>query len=449
MPLAIGDIRTEARGELLVERIASTGSVVVKELGGNRAGEQAVHRFLSSPYVSPDSIVDTLAARTGEQCAGRHIVAIQDTTEINFVGRCKRRHGFGPAGNGKDPGYFIHAVIAVDVEAAAVVGLVGADIWTRPQAPATARRTRAIEGKELMRWLDGCAAAATVLDQAASVTVISDREGDIYEHFARRPAGVEHIVRVAQNRLLENRGRVFEALENAPLLEQHTLTVPIPGPGNRTRTAVVGIKAGSVRIRRPRYHKPDPAKPEHLDLTLVEVREINPPDPKAAICWRLYTTHEVRTAEHASRIVALYKLRWRIEQVFRALKGDGLHLEDSQIADCQRMFNLAAVALAGAVRTLQLVDARDGSPRPATDVIDAGFLTPLARLSKQLEGKTERQKNPHPPASLAWLAWIIARLGGWNCYYKPPGPKTMRNGWTKLSTFLSGYAFATMAEADV
>ena len=28
-----------------------------------------------------------------------------------------------------------------------------------------------------------------------------------------------------------------------------------------------------------------------------------------------------------------------------------------------------------------------------------------------------------PPRSLAWLAWIIARLGGWNCYYKPPGPK--------------------------
>ncbi len=48
--------------------------------------------------------------------------------------------------------------------------------------------------------------------------------------------------------------------------------------------------------------------------------EINPPDPKAAICWRLYTSQEVHTAEDASRIVALYKLRWRIEQVFRAVR---------------------------------------------------------------------------------------------------------------------------------
>ena len=34
--------------------------------------------------------------------------------------------------------------------------------------------------------------------------------------------------------------------------------------------------------------------------------------------------------------------------------------------------------------------------------------------------------NFHPPRSLAWLAWIVARLGGWNSYYKSPGLKTMR-----------------------
>jgi hypothetical protein len=28
------------------------------------------------------------------------------------------------------------------------------------------------------------------------------------------------------------------------------------------------------------------------------------------------------------------------------------------------------------------------------------------------EGKTERQKNPHPARSLSWVAWIAARLGG-------------------------------------
>jgi hypothetical protein len=103
------------------------------------------------------------------------------------------------------------------------------------------------------------------------------------------------------------------------------------------------------------------------------------------------------------------------------------------------MFNLAAIGLAGAIRTIQLVDARDGGPRPATDVVDANFATAFDRLSKKLEGRTQRQKNPHAPGSLAFVA---ARLGGWNCYYKPPGPKTMRDGWNRLAATLEGYALA-------
>jgi hypothetical protein len=87
------------------------------------------------------------------------------------------------------------------------------------------------------------------------------------------------------------------------------------------------------------------------------------------------------------------------------------------------MLNLAAIGLAGAIRTIQLVDARDGSARPATDVIDAGFTAALERLSTKLEGKTARQKNPHAPGSLAFVSWIAARLGGWIATIIPPAPR--------------------------
>jgi hypothetical protein len=103
-------------------------------------------------------------------------------------------------------------------------------------------------------------------------------------------------------------------------------------------------------------------------------------------------------------------------------------LEATQMHQAERLFKLAVVGLAAACRTIQLVDARNGSARPATDVIDAALLSVAEAIGPTLEGNTERQKNPHLPHSLAWLAWIIARLGGWNCYYKPPGPKTMRAG---------------------
>jgi hypothetical protein len=65
-----------------------------------------------------------------------------------------------------------------------------------------------------------------------------------------------------------------------------------------------------------------------------------------------------------------------------------------------------------------------------------------AAICPSLEGKTPRQRNPHLRGSLSWLSWIVARLGGWNCYYKPPGPKTMRTGWDKLAAMAAGYHLA-------
>ena len=150
----------------------------------------------------------------------------------------------------------------------------------------------------------------------------------------------------------------------------------------------------------------------------------------------------------ARRFVSNYQrcLLWDIEEVFRALKSDGMRLEETQMHEAQRLFKLAVVGLATACRTMQLVDARNGSPRPATDVIDAASLSAAEAIGATLEGKTERQKNPHPPHSLAWLAWIIARLGGWNCYYKPPGPKTMRAGWGQFESMAAGFTVATTFE---
>ena len=443
--MGFGDIRVAQRADWLIERVVSSGSVVLSRLGETRAGEMAVRRFLSSPYVSVERIVASLAERTAQQCAGRRILAVQDTSEINFSGRDKKRRGFGPGGDGKTPGYFIHPVIAIDVEADAVVGLVDAAIWTRSKARAEARRSRRFEDKESARWLAGCEAAAAVLGEAVSVTMVADRECDIYPLFARKPARLDVIVRAAQDRTLAGGGRLFEALSEAPSLGFREVRVAPRGPGDKGRIAKVELRVGRVAIARPR-NDAEAADPPELVLTLVEARERDAPAGKTPLHWRLLTTYHVTTAEQADEVVQLYRLRWRIEQTFRALKSDGLALGDSQIIDAERMFNLAAIGLAGAIRTIQLVDARDGSPRPASDVIDDGSGEAMRRLSKKLEGNTVRQKNPHPPGSLAFVSWIAARLGGWNCYYKPPGPKTMRRGWDRLTATMEGYVLATQAK---
>ncbi|MGA2495839.1 MAG: hypothetical protein ABSF67_23420, partial [Roseiarcus sp.] len=86
-----GDIRVSRRFEKLLEEIASSGSLVVRKIGGDRAGEIGAHRFLGSDRTTPRAIVDEAAERTARACRGRRVVAAQDTTEINFSGRDKGR----------------------------------------------------------------------------------------------------------------------------------------------------------------------------------------------------------------------------------------------------------------------------------------------------------------------------------------------------------------------
>ena len=128
--MSFGDIRVAERADWLIERVATAGTLVLRRVGETRAGERAVHRFLSSPHVSVERIVETLAARTAAQCADRRVLTIQDTSEINFAGRDRKRRDFGPAGDGQTPGFFIHPVVAIDIETEAIIGLVDAAIWT-------------------------------------------------------------------------------------------------------------------------------------------------------------------------------------------------------------------------------------------------------------------------------------------------------------------------------
>jgi hypothetical protein len=436
----VGDVRLEGRGAWLLERIVATGSVVVRRLGRNRAEEVAAHRYLGSPRVTPQGIVETAALRTGAAARGLVVVAAQDTTEIAFSAKNAAGRALGTGSDHKSPAFFIHPVVAVDARDEAVIGLVDAAIWTRSGEELAPRHKRAIADKESGRWLDATEAAAERLAGAAAIVVVADREGDIYSHFAARPAGVDFAVRAHHDRVLAGGGSLFAAPDAWPELARSEVRVAPRGIGDKGRVARVALKAGRVVLNRPRTAEPtDPAR---LELGLVEAREIDPPQGVAPLLWRIVTTLPIDSAEAAARVVTFYRLRWRIEQVFRALKIDGLGLDQTQMVKAEALFRLAAMALLAAVRIVQLVDARDGTDRPMAEVLDPELIEPAAAIGKSLEGKTQKQINPHRKGTLSWLSWIVARLGGWHCYGKPPGPKTMAIGWDLFAATLAGYLLA-------
>jgi hypothetical protein len=243
-------------------------------------------------------------------------------------------------------------------------------------------------------------------------------------------------------------GTLFTVAAGFPLAGPWKLELP-SRPGRAARTAEIGIRFGPVVICRPVNEK-DRTLAATVRLSLVEVLEPSAPDGAEPIHWRLLSTHEINTVEDAWRIVGWYKLRWTIEQLFRVTKSQGLGLEDSQMATADRLMKLAAVAIKAACIDIQLVQERDGTyGLPASIAFSKPQIDTIEALSPTLEGTTDRQKNPHPCRSLARASWVMARLGGWNCYYKPPGPITMRRGMEQFHSIHRGRLLGSTRDRDV
>jgi hypothetical protein len=182
----LGDARRDDRAAWMLDRIVASGSLVMREVGGDRSGEIAAHRLLSCEDVEPAALLAPHVARTAEACRGRRVVAAQDTSEINFDWRRQPATGLGPTGNPGVRGFFVHPVVAIDAEDEALLGIVGARIWTRGEEATPDHRDIAFDQKESRRWLEGAESAAAHLGQTATqVVMVADREGDIYPMFAR------------------------------------------------------------------------------------------------------------------------------------------------------------------------------------------------------------------------------------------------------------------------
>lgn len=435
-----GDIRLDQVGATILERMSQRKTVCLRQLGGDRGGELRIGRFFASEKVTAEKIVDDWGRLTGPASVGRHVLAIQDTCEVKFPTTAQRRRGLGPVKKGNSHGLLVHAMIAVDAPTGACLGLVGGEVWTRDGVVEIAHRDRPLAERESKRWLATAERAKTVLEQAAMVTVVADREADIYAQWASVPEEGFHLLSRAMNdRRLAGGGLLFDAMAGFALVGQRKIELPAREPGRAARTAKLELRFGTVAVRRP-HHESDRSLAKTVTLQAIEVREIDAPLGVEPLYWRLLTTHTIVDAEAAWCIVDWYRMRWIVEQLFRVMKSQGLQLEDSQVTSAERLTKLAAVATKAACIDIQLTQERDGKAGlPASTVFSEAEIETLAVLGPTLEGKTERQRNPHPLRSLAAASWIIARLGGWNCYNKPPGPITMRRGMEQFHAIHRGH----------
>jgi hypothetical protein len=431
--------------------------VRVRRLGGDRAGEIRITRFLRNPSVSLGEMVDTAFARCAAACAGREVLAIQDTTVT-------RSSGGG--------GSYLHAMVAVDAANGAMLGVLDAQFLERRDGKAASRHHRAFGEKESARWLAGAVRAGRI-EGAARVCVVADREADIAALFAQRPAHGDVLVRAMHDRTLADGGKLAAHIARGPRLGrvEHALAAV---PGRAARSAALSVRFGRITLRRPTAGRaggavppphrgrktllrPRAARPETgadslapIALNYVDLCEETPPPGTPPVHWRLLTTLPVDSVADAIAIGERYARRWKIEEVFRTMKRKGFDIEALRIKDEAPRNRLILACLVAACIVLQMTADRDGQAlRPITDAFDPEDRPFLEAVSRTLEGRTARQKNPHPPGSLAFAAWVCARLGGWTGYYGKPGPIVILNGWIRFQTLKTGAHIASITTQKI
>jgi hypothetical protein len=450
---AFGDLRLEKRGERIIEAMQKKETAVINQFSQSRADVVGHSRFFQNDAVSEASLISEASSWAGSVSGDRHVLCIQDTSEFNYQhhkGKLDRADSdLGPVGNDRDIGFFLHPTLVVDAEDGFPLGLGHIEIWNREfghqKKEERQYSKQPIEEKESYRWISSSHAVQGSLSNASCITIIADREADIYEEFVRVPDSRTHLlIRSLQNRILfDEDDKLFEYVVKQPVSGRYSFEIPCSQNHRQPRQAELEVRYCQVKLSRPKntVHKESPG---FVELFIVEARECSSSVPagEKPVLWRLLTTHKVLSFRIALQIIQWYRWRWLIEQLFRVLKRQGLDVESSQLETGRGLRKLAIMALRVAVIILQLTCEREGkSGKPATLVFIQDELQCMSDLMPRYEGKTEAQQNPYPKGSLAWAAWLIGRLGGWKGYRKacPAGPITMKRGLERFGLLYTGW----------
>ena len=150
-----GDCRLDKTASFLHDRLVRIGprGISARGVGGNRAGEVRIGRFLRNRKVTVDKIVEKAVCDTAARVDNQHILAIQDTTSF-------RDDGSGNSLVG-------HATIAVEAEQGTMLGLVDMHLIERSGGGKTPPKNRPLRDKQSHRWIESMQASAERLQSAA------------------------------------------------------------------------------------------------------------------------------------------------------------------------------------------------------------------------------------------------------------------------------------------
>jgi len=430
--------------------IAKTSSIH----GGTKdeAEQKGFYRFLHNENVTEELLTEELTNRCTVNTIGREVLVIQDSSTFGLSGNkknLKEDSGIGLVGNKIGLGFLGHCSLVLDANNNSMLGFSDVQLWHRADDKANNTtklyKRQPIEEKESYKWIKASEHSKAVLKAAKSITIIEDREGDIYEQFCCIPDDkTTLLIRSRDNRNTNDGAKLHDLLNQAKAIGTYKIEVKEDVRKNKVkRIAILEVKVVKTQIKKPSILKAKEIQ-DSIEVYAIEAKEINY-NGKDKICWRILTTRLTECIEGALWVIDRYKQRWYIEQLFRLLKKQGFDIEQSKLESGWAIRKLLILILNATLRLMQLYLAyEEEDSQNIEEVFNKEEIECLQQIEKKYIAQTSKTSNSHDNKKLAWASWIIARLGGWkgNIKQRKAGPITLKRGLEKFMAIFEGWKLA-------
>jgi len=451
--LELGDPRRSERVLTMVAALARHPDQTLPEALGSDTPLQGAYRLLKNACVDFDDLLEIHREQTvtrAEQT--QEVLVLHDTTTCRFEHADPRKIGFLATGKA---GFFAHIGLVIDAgRHRRPLGVLHVEPYWRTQRSGRGSRKKHLSGRELAgwkgreseRWVRGVQACQEQLVKC-SVVHVMDREGDKYELLAHLKEHEERfVIRSTHDRRLsreEHQGlSLRETARQQPVLLQRDVHLSrriasrAPGakklsPDRPSRAATLSITATPVVLRRPYSAGADSAA--SISVNVVHVEELHPPKGEKPVIWTLLTSEPIDSKAQIERIIDIYRYRWLIEELFKALKT-GCVFESRMFEARRPLFNLLSTSLPIAVELLWMRARVTDQPGAAAEEI----ATPL-----QIEILRTMGHRPVSSKATALEVFLaIAGLGGHLRRNGFPGWQVLGRGYQRLLDYEAAWTAA-------
>ena len=456
--IELGDLRLERRAMHIVQRLSARPAHSFPKAFTSDAEREGLYRFVQNSGVTFEALISPHTRESVARCTQHDTVLVaHDTTDFTFKG--EGRKGLGKVSNSSHSGqaFYGHFSVAISADGSREpLGTLAVERWARTGPTVSGRRKAGElskadvrkEKRESGRWLEGVQQVEKTLKESSATPIhLMDSEADDFELFCRLIAQSHHfVVRGHHDR------KLAEPVLGARTIKAFVAALPIVfemytpiskrkmqqisdrkrQKGRPPRVAQLAFSSSTVCLKRPRHVEEE--LPPDIQLNVVHVREIHPPEGQEPVDWTLFTTEPVDTDTAITRVVDFYRARWVIEEFFKALKT-GCGFEKRQLESLHTLQNALALFLPIAWGLLRLRTlARDYPHLPATRSLQPLEITVLRRMG------LIRAENALPTMREALLA--IAKLGGFIKWNGEPGWLILGRGYQELIAMVAGFKLA-------